>query len=318
MSEQGEKVEHPSWCVPDQCTAPEFRPTESVKGQTYGEHVSQPLVFPGYAEGMELRATLTQSVTPWGSGVFLRFRSGNGQLSWMTEMGTTGIGFDLFELMAQPVADQARRFPVLYEERFGWVADHQFGDADQVAGVDPEMFPEFPAEDVWQDAPAPDPATRVDAPAPEGVFLKGFAASVDRVPGWDAPCDCGATEDPDGETMCTCSAQRAAAAAEDERRAAAAAEDEPLAIPRGRFQLTVNDAAAAHGTFQEIQAAVAELATGWLADDPEGLAIDAQMLHLAFTSGSVREALDEGGEWHTMIGVHSPHATMRVKVTREA
>lgn len=83
------------------------------------------------------------------------------------------------------------------------------------------------------------------------------------------------------------------------------------------YKLTVNDAAVAEGPFVEVRAALAELATGWLADDPEGLALDVQTLNLAFTGGAVQEAVEERGQWFTMVGVHSEHATMRVKVTKE-
>jgi hypothetical protein len=85
-----------------------------------------------------------------------------------------------------------------------------------------------------------------------------------------------------------------------------------------RYQVTVNNAATAHGTFREIRAAVAGLVTGWLAEDPEGLALDAQTLNMAFNTGSVQDAVHERGEWYTMFGVHSEHATMRIRVTREA
>jgi hypothetical protein len=86
-----------------------------------------------------------------------------------------------------------------------------------------------------------------------------------------------------------------------------------------RLQLTVNDTAVALGTFQEIRAEVAGIVTGWLADDPEGLALDVQTVNMAFTGGAVQAALDERGEWYTMFGVHSAHAkTMRIRVTREA
>jgi hypothetical protein len=85
-----------------------------------------------------------------------------------------------------------------------------------------------------------------------------------------------------------------------------------------RYQLAVNDSAKAHGTLREVRAAVAELITSSLADDPDGVAADAQMVNMAFTGGAVQAALDERGEWFTLFGVHGKHAALRIKVTREA
>lgn len=83
------------------------------------------------------------------------------------------------------------------------------------------------------------------------------------------------------------------------------------------LRLTVNDAVATRGTYQEVRAAVAHLVSGWLADDPEGLALDAQTVNLAFNTGAVQEAIRERGEWYTLVGVHSDHQTMRIKVSKE-
>jgi hypothetical protein len=85
-----------------------------------------------------------------------------------------------------------------------------------------------------------------------------------------------------------------------------------------RYQLAVNDSALVHGTLREVRAAVAELITSSLAEDPEALAGDAQMVNMAFTGGAVQAALDERGEWFTLFGVHGKHAALRIKVTREA
>lgn len=83
------------------------------------------------------------------------------------------------------------------------------------------------------------------------------------------------------------------------------------------YRLKVNGAVAMRGTLQEVRAAVAHLVTEWLADDPETLAVDAQTVNMAFNSGAVQQALDERGEWYTVVGSHSEHAN-RIKVEREA
>jgi hypothetical protein len=131
-----EKIEHPSWCDRSKCTAPEFRPEKLEQGEVCGEHVSKALLFPGYNEEMGLRAYLSQAVAPWGTGTYLRLRSGNGQLSWMTEVGQGGVGFELFELLAQPIGDGARAYPALYGERYGWVADATSSGADAAETLD--------------------------------------------------------------------------------------------------------------------------------------------------------------------------------------
>jgi hypothetical protein len=82
------------------------------------------------------------------------------------------------------------------------------------------------------------------------------------------------------------------------------------------YRLTVNGRIVTRGTLQEIRAAVAELVTTRLAGAPEGLAIDAQMLNMAFNSGAVQEALDEGGEWFTIFGADGP-ARLHIRVTKE-
>jgi hypothetical protein len=83
------------------------------------------------------------------------------------------------------------------------------------------------------------------------------------------------------------------------------------------YRLTVNGAMVTRGTLREVGAAFAGLVTGWLADDPEGMATDAQTANLAFNTGAVQTALDERGEWFMMLGVHSEHQAMRVKVETE-
>lgn len=340
MSEQRKSITHPTWCDREACTAPEFRMTNEEYQQTRTHdaprHKSRVLVMDQHRQDAGLFVFLEQLCAPWDCSTFLRFQVGKGAFAetFSTEVGDAGpaMGFAVFELLAEEIASQTRQYPSLYEERFGWVADHQYGDADQVAGVDPDMFPEFPAEDVWQDAPAPDPAALkpqdVEAPAQDVVVSEALkdAPAPDpatRVLGgplvpWDAPCDCGAVEDPDGETMCTCTAQRAAAAAEDDQEAAELAEqDDETRADGPAVQLHVNDAVVVRGTILEVRAAVAERVTEWLATDPDNLAADAGMLNRSFNDGTVYDAVTEWGEWSTLFGA-TARTPVRIRVTREA
>jgi hypothetical protein len=81
------------------------------------------------------------------------------------------------------------------------------------------------------------------------------------------------------------------------------------------YTLTVNNAMAMRGELREVRNAVAHLVTEWLASDPEGLALDAQTVNLAFNLGAVQQELEERGEWFTVFGAHSAHP-MRIKVTK--
>lgn len=256
MSEQREKIEHPSWCDRSLCTAPELRPTNEEYAGTsgLGAHRSEPLL--AYGGRGDLVMSLVHAVAPWDTDVFLQIGDGTAEFGSIP-VSDGGGGFALFELLAQPIGDLTRAYPLLYGERLGWVADAT--SSGPAAAKTPDVV------DEWESLPGVTdtyPSTSVD----------DNEQHVDEYP----------TE----------------------------------------YQLTVNDAAAAHGTLREIRAAVAELVTGWLADDPEGLALDAQTLNLAFESGcgrsSVEAAVEERGEWSTTIGVHSAHATMQLKVTREA
>lgn len=150
MSENQKRIEHPSWCDRARCTAPEFRPEKPT--QEIHEHVSRELIFPGYAEGMELRAVLSKSVAPWDTATFLRLRSGNGQLSWMTEVGSGGVGFELFELLGETVKESVRAFPVLYAERFPYIEraieeETDAATADAVMPRDPVELAEMISAD---------------------------------------------------------------------------------------------------------------------------------------------------------------------------
>ncbi|WP_158761725.1 hypothetical protein [Streptomyces sp. NRRL S-146] len=92
---------------------------------------------------------------------------------------------------------------------------------------------------------------------------------------------------------------------------------EELTLFGTMLRLEINGEPVETGSLPEIRAAVAELVTGWLADDPEGLAVDAQTCNMAFNTGAVQEALDLRGEWYTVVGMHSDHATMRVRIVKE-
>lgn len=322
MSEQRKPITHPTWCDLEACTAPEFRMTNEEYQQTRTHdaprHKSRVLVMDKHRQDAGLFVFLEQLCAPWECSTFLRFQVGKGAFAetFSTEVGDAGPaqGFALFELLAEEVASQTRQYPSLYGERFGWVAD----------AVKPQDA-ETPAQDVvvpgaLQDAPAPDPATRVTA--------------------MDAPCDCGAAEDPDGETMCTCTAQRAAAAAEDAQEAAELAGWDSLPGVTDTYPSTAISDNAEHvedqedggdrwyllhldnsvilqGPFVEIRARVAERVTELLATDPENLAMDAQMLNLAFTGGDVEKGVALHGEWSTLFGAASK-TPVRIRVTRES
>jgi hypothetical protein len=109
----------------------------------------------------------------------------------------------------------------------------------------------------------------------------------------------------------------------EEQMAAESVDEEREAMePEGQLfpavlRLDVNGEMAARGELREIRDEVAKRITGWLADDPEGMALDAQTVNMAFNTGAVQEAIDLRGEWYTVVGVHSDHQTMRLKVTKE-
>lgn len=135
MSDEREKVEHPSWCDREACTAPEFRPTnEEYKAGGgpggFGEHVSKMRPVPGWAVG-GLELWLSQGVAPWVCRTFLRIRTGDGELYWDTEVGEAGEGFWLYELLGQEVKDSVREWPRLYAERFPYVQRAIEDEADE-------------------------------------------------------------------------------------------------------------------------------------------------------------------------------------------
>lgn len=82
------------------------------------------------------------------------------------------------------------------------------------------------------------------------------------------------------------------------------------------YRLTIDGEFVVRGTLQEIGAVVAERITGLLEKDPEGFALDAQTVNLAFNSGAVEQQLTEQGIWYTIFGVHTS-APLRIRITRE-
>lgn len=82
------------------------------------------------------------------------------------------------------------------------------------------------------------------------------------------------------------------------------------------YRLTVNGAVRARGTLQEIQAAVATIVTNRLVLAPEQIAPEAQAIRGAFAEGDVKTALDERGEWFTILDAHSDNP-LRIKIGRE-
>lgn len=72
------------------------------------------------------------------------------------------------------------------------------------------------------------------------------------------------------------------------------------------YRLTVNGRIVTRGTLQEVGAAVAELVTTRLAAAPERMAPEAHAVNALFNEGHVQRALDERGEWFTVIDGQGP------------
>lgn len=82
------------------------------------------------------------------------------------------------------------------------------------------------------------------------------------------------------------------------------------------YRLAVDGVNRARGTLQEIEAAVATIVTTRLALAPERVAPEAQAIRGAFAEGDVQTALDERGQWFTILDAHSD-TPLRLKVTKE-
>jgi hypothetical protein len=115
MSDERERVEHPSWCDRDACTAPEFRPTsEEYKGGAAGSHYSSTMG----SRTNDLQIFLAQSVCPWDTEAYLIVRNGEDGIPQTVPMSESGGGFALYELLGKEVEEQVRKYPALYAERF--------------------------------------------------------------------------------------------------------------------------------------------------------------------------------------------------------
>lgn len=126
MSDERERVEHPEWCDRENCTAPEFRPTEYAP-QAQGKHVSAKLRLSG--AGTKLEVWLSQAVAPWDCDTYLQLRDekspmatvGDYASDYDTAIGEGGEyaqGFALYELLGQAIAPNVRKYPTLYADRF--------------------------------------------------------------------------------------------------------------------------------------------------------------------------------------------------------
>lgn len=82
------------------------------------------------------------------------------------------------------------------------------------------------------------------------------------------------------------------------------------------YRLTVNGVIRARGTLKEIEAAVATIVTNRLALAPEQIAPEAQAIRGAFQEGDVQAALNERGEWFTLLDAHSDNP-LRMKIGPE-
>jgi hypothetical protein len=263
VAEEREKVVHPSWCDPGVCTAPEFRPTyeEYREGRNdRGEHRSSVLAVPGYGPDSDLQVSVSEAVAPWGTGTFLTMQTGDFGLSWTTQIGEGGKGFELFELLAKPIGDLTREFPVLYAERYGYVADATSSGEASAETQD--------VEDEWETLP--------------GV--------TDTYPSTSAHDNAQHVEEYDDEELALL---------------------EPMP-----YRLTANGRIVTRGTLQEIRAAVSELVTTRLAAAPERMAPEAHAVNALFNKGYVQRALDESGEWFTVIDGQGPNP-QHIQITKE-
>lgn len=289
--QERETIEHPSWCDQSLCTAPEFRPThEEYAGPRgpLGAHRSKMLTADKNRPSGGLLIFLSQQVAPWDCATYLYFQVGEGEYPDVisTEVGDMGggVGFGLFELLAEDIGAQTRRFPTLYGERFGWVADAtSSGDA----AADPL---DVVADEATADAVMPrDPVELEEQIAAESPF------DVDPLP-----------IDLEGVPPLLAESLRAMQG-----------ENEEALLEPMPFRLTVNGRVATRGTLQEIRAAVAELVSVRLAAAPERVATDALTINMAWNSDVVKQVLAERGEWFTVLDAHGEDP-QRIKVTREA
>lgn len=70
------------------------------------------------------------------------------------------------------------------------------------------------------------------------------------------------------------------------------------------YTATLDGEPLACGSLQEVQAASSEAVTGFLAQDPDGVAMSAQTAVRAFQTGAVAQAVEEYGQWRLPLWVH--------------
>jgi hypothetical protein len=144
MSDERKRVEHPSWCSREECTAPEFRPTseEYQSGKSLGwSHYSATVG----SRTNDLELFLAEQVCPWETESFLIIRNGHdGGLTQTVPISESGGGFALYELLGQEVKEAVRAYPTLFAERFPYV-ERQLQDEADEATADAVM-PRDPVE----------------------------------------------------------------------------------------------------------------------------------------------------------------------------
>jgi len=142
MSDKRVKVEHPSWCNREECTAPEFRPTheEYVERGAMGSHYSATLG----SRTNDLQIFLAEQVCPWETEAYLIIRVGEDGTPQTVPMSETGGGFALYALLNQEVKEVVRKYPTLYAERFPYVQRAIEDEADEATAD--AVIPRDPVE----------------------------------------------------------------------------------------------------------------------------------------------------------------------------
>jgi hypothetical protein len=80
------------------------------------------------------------------------------------------------------------------------------------------------------------------------------------------------------------------------------------------YKATLDGAEIGSGTMQDIQAAVAQAATGLLAQDPDGVAPSVQTANSCFSTGAVEADVRSDGQWSCPFWVHGVKS--KIVVTR--
>lgn len=183
MSDERKRVEHPSWCSREECTAPEFRPTieDYQGGNRPGTHYSATV---GSGTN-DLQLFLAEEVCPWETGAFLLIRDGHDGLPRSVPITESGGGFALYELLGQEVKEAVRAYPILYAERFPYVQraiedEADEATADAVTPRDPvELEEQMTAEQVQDEERAAKGCTH---PPEEPCFGKSTAPGKAKYP----------------------------------------------------------------------------------------------------------------------------------------